>query len=315
MSATSTIEWTEATWNPVRGCDKVSPGCKHCYASTFAERFRGVPGHAYEQGFDVRTAPDQLRIPLSWRKPRKVFVNSMSDLFHKDFSNEYIAAVFGVMAVCRRHTFQVLTKRAERMEEWFKWAASFDRDDHGSTGPLRAIWEALCESDAFEEGDFPDNEEGPNVGAEWPLPNVWAGVSVENQDYAWRLNHLVKVPAAVRFVSAEPLLGPLDISSWLKCPHGSPSTCNQCAANRKWNTAAGYPKLAAECGAQIHWVITGAESGHGARAMDDDWVRRLRNQCADAGTKFFFKQRAVNGRKISLPILDGVQHAAFPTPA
>src|SRR5690242_18239420 len=119
MAQRSDIEWTDATWNPVRGCDKISPGCKHCYAETFAERWRGVPGHAYERGFDLRLAPEMLDAPLHWKNPQKVFVNSMSDLFHDDVPDDYIAAVFGVMASCPQHTFQVLTKRAERMSVWF----------------------------------------------------------------------------------------------------------------------------------------------------------------------------------------------------
>src|SRR3990167_1853218 len=124
VSQDSSIEWTDATWNPVRGCTKVSHGCKHCYAETFAERWRGIPGHPYEQGFDLRLVPEKLAEPLSWRKPRKVFVNSMSDLFHEDVPNEYIAAVFGVMAATPQHTFQVLTKRAERLPRGVRWATS-----------------------------------------------------------------------------------------------------------------------------------------------------------------------------------------------
>src|SRR5581483_10758111 len=124
VSENSAIEWTESTWNPVRGCDKVSAGCKNCYAETFAERWRGINGHPFEQGFDLRLVPEALDKPLRWRRPRKIFVNSMSDLFHEDIPNEYIAAVFGVMAACPQHTFQVLTKRAARMRDWFEWLPS-----------------------------------------------------------------------------------------------------------------------------------------------------------------------------------------------
>jgi len=165
MSDHSAIEWTNATWNPVRGCTKVSPGCKHCYAETFAERFRGVPGHPFEQGFDLRLVPSALALPLSWRRGRLVFVNSMSDLFHDDVPDEYIVRVFAVMREARQHQFQVLTKRAERMV-------------------------ALAS----------------RVGVP---PNVWMGVSVENADHQDRIDLLREVPAEVRFLSLEPLLGPL----------------------------------------------------------------------------------------------------------
>jgi protein gp37 len=167
VSGRSSIEWTEATWNPVTGCTKVSPGCDHCYAETFAERFRGVPGHPYEQGFDLRLWPDRLDLPRSWKKPRIVFVNSMSDLFHERVPTEYVSRVFTVMADCRWHTFQVLTKRPGRM-----------------ASVLRRI--------------RPD-----------PLPNVWLGTSIESDDYIWRADKVREAPAAVRFLSLEPLLGPL----------------------------------------------------------------------------------------------------------
>ncbi len=159
------IEWTDETWNPLRGCTKVSPGCKHCYAETFAERFRGVPGHPFEQGFNLRLAPHKLDEPLRWQRPRRVFVNSMSDLFHEDVPLDYIQRVFGVMAEASKHTFQVLTKRS---------------------GRLVALHEQLP----------------------WPA-NVWMGVSVESRAYVQRIEDLVQVPAAVRFLSCEPLLGPI----------------------------------------------------------------------------------------------------------
>lgn len=245
MSGRSDIEWTNATWNPVRGCTKVSPGCKHCYAETFAERFRGVAGHPYEQGFDPRFVPDQLDAPLHWKKPRRVFVNSMSDLFHEAFTNEQIAAVFSVMDECPRHTFQVLTKRSERLRAWAAWAKA-------------SAWEWRM----------------------WPVPNVWLGVSAEDRKYGLpRIDDLRETPAAVRFLSCEPLLedlGTVDLTG-------------------------------------IDWVIAGAESGHGARPMNEDWVRSLRDQCADAGVPFFYKQRLDGRRKVSLPLLDGVQHAEFPS--
>ncbi|MDO9016624.1 MAG: phage Gp37/Gp68 family protein [Deltaproteobacteria bacterium] len=273
--STSEIEWTDKTWNPVRGCVKVSPGCKHCYAEAFAERFRGVAGHPYEQGFDPRLVPDKLDAPLSWRKPCKVFVNSMSDLFMVDVPDDYIAAVFGVMSAVPRHTFQVLTKRAERLPRWFEWVA---------TRPHESPFSA-CVSAAMDtiEPDPPrrfDNEWWGNLDGDWPLPNVQFGVSVEDRKYGFpRIDHLRKVPAAVRFLSIEPLLedlGAIDLAG-------------------------------------IHWVIAGGESGRRARPMEEDWVRSVRDQCAAAGVPFFYKQRLdEKRRKVSLPLLDGVQHVAMP---
>ena len=175
MSDHSTIEWTDATWNPVRGCTKISPGCKHCYAETFAERFRGVPGHPYEQGFDLRTVPEKLAEPLRWPKPRMVFVNSMSDLFHKDVTDEYIEAVVRVMQMANWHTFQLLTKRSERLGQLL-------------STKFRA------------------------AAAE---PHIWWGVSVEDQKYGVpRIGHLRSSPAKKRFLSIEPLLediGPINL--------------------------------------------------------------------------------------------------------
>lgn len=265
------IEWTDATWNPVRGCTKVSPGCKHCYAETFAERWRGIPGHAYECGFDPRFAPDQLDAPLHWRKPRRVFVNSMSDLFHEAFTNEQIAAVYGVMAACQRHTFQILTKRPSRRRQWFAWLATrFALTEHPWL--VSACWWAARRK-------ILSMPEEPRHGVPWPLPNVWEGVSVEDRKYGLpRIAELRQTPAAVRFLSCEPLLedlGEIDLTG-------------------------------------IDWVIAGAESGRGARPMHEDWVRSLRDQCAAAGVRFFYKQRLERGRKVSLPMLDGRQHAEWP---
>jgi len=233
MSDRTAIEWTDSTWNPVTGCTQVSPGCDHCYALRFAERFRGVPGHPFEHGFDLRLRPERLTQPLRWRKPRRVFVNSMSDLFHADVPDEFIAQVFAVMAASPRHTFQVLTKRPQRMRRWLSHPAAQAR-----------VWEA-----ARQLGLAVD-------GASWPLPNVWLGTSIENNNYAWRADFLRRTPAAVRFISAEPLLGPLD---------------------RLDLTG-------------IHWLITGGESGPGHRPCDPAWVRDLRDRCVAAGVAFFFKQ-------------------------
>lgn len=239
MSDKSKIEWTDATWNPVRGCTKVSPGCLHCYAETFAERFRGVPGHPFEQGFDLRLVPDKLGDPLRWITPRMIFVNSMSDLFHQDVPDEYIVSVARVMAAANWHTFQVLTKRADRLRELLR-------------GKLR-----------FAAGQ----------------PHIWWGVSVENRKHGLpRINLLRDTPAAVRFLSVEPLLedlGPCDLRD-------------------------------------IHWVIVGGESGAGARPMQPAWVRSIRAQCRAARVAFFFKQWGGVRKKETGRTLDGQTYDEFP---
>lgn len=239
------IEWTDATWNPVTGCDKVSPGCDRCYAETFAERWRGTEGHYFEAGFDVQLRPDKLDMPLRWTKPRKVFVNSMSDLFHDKVPDEFIAKVFSVMACADHHTFQLLTKRHGRMR-------------------------SLLTSEAFRELVFKCQAldlPGDVMGDYWPLPNVWLGVSAEDQKRAdLRIPALLDTPAAVRFVSAEPLLGPINL-------HTDP-------------IEAGSPFW----GSQLDWVIVGGESGPDARPMHPDWARSMRDQCVDAGVPFLFKQ-------------------------
>lgn len=242
MSDKSKIEWTDATWNPVTGCTKVSEGCRHCYALTFAERWRGTPGHYFENGFDVQLRPNKLDEPMRWKRPRKIFVNSMSDLFHKDIPDDYIRQVFDVMAQTPQHTYQVLTKRPERMME-------------------------------FVNGYNPENL------APHPLPNVWLGTSVENQKAAdERIPFLLETPAAVKFLSCEPLLGPLDFR---KVP----------GFNRRDLNLSNW------------WIIVGGESGNGARPMEADWARSIRDQCKIAGVPFFFKQwggvnKATAGREL-----------------
>lgn len=212
MADHSGIEWTEATWNPVTGCSKVSPGCRFCYAERLAKRLRAMGQPRYRNGFAVTLQPDTLTLPLRWRTPRLIFVNSMSDLFHRAVPTEYIQQVFATMQEASWHSFQVLTKRAERLAD---------------------------------------------VASQLPWPaNVWMGVSVESADYTWRIRHLQRVPAAVRFLSVEPLLGPI----------------------RRLPLAG------------IRWVIVGGESGPGARPMKATWVRSLRDQCAAHQVPFFFKQ-------------------------
>lgn len=212
MPGPTKIEWSQVSWNPTTGCSKVSPGCAHCYAETFAERWRGTPGHAYEQGFDLKLWPDRLEQPLTWRKPRVVFTNSMSDLFHEDIPFEFLERVFDTMRRAHWHTFQVLTKREDRLVEL-----------------------------------------APHLP--WP-ENCWMGVTIENRRFVHRADALRAVPAAVKFISAEPLLGPLERLDLTN----------------------------------IDWLIAGGESGHKARPMRLDWARDLRDRCVAENVAFFFKQ-------------------------
>ncbi len=245
MSDDSKIEWTDATWNPVTGCTKMSPGCDHCYAETFAERWRGIKGHHFEQGFDVRLRPERLEIPLHWKRPRRIFVNSMSDVFHESVPSGFIACMFAVMAATPQHTYQVLTKRHGRMR------SLLNSDEFAIKSACAALSKGL---DVAE-------------GAPWPLPNVWLGVSTENQKWAnIRIPALLDTPAAVRFVSAEPLLGPIRMRASL-------------LVGRILDPPDG-----------IGWVIGGGESGPGARPCEIDWLRSLRDQCIDAGVPVFIKQ-------------------------
>lgn len=235
MADRSQIEWTHATWNPVTGCDKVSPGCAHCYAETFAERFRGVPSHPYEQGFDLKLWPDRLTIPLTWKRPRLVFVNSMSDLFHEAIPFEFVSEIFRTMKQADWHTFQILTKRADRLAEL---APTLD----------------------------------------WPA-NVWMGVSIENRRFVNRADRLRTVPAAVRFISAEPLLGPLDGLNL----------------------------------GGIAWLIAGGESGPRHRTVRVEWLRALRDQCQRERVPFFFKQWGGTTSKAGGRVLDGRQWSEMPS--
>jgi protein gp37 len=239
MSLQSKIEWTEATWNPVRGCQKISPGCKHCYAQTFAERFRNVPNHPYEEGFDPRLVPEKLLEPLRWATPKTIFVNSMSDLFQDVVPDEYIVAVATVMLRASWHTYQVLTKRATRLE-------------HLLNTRLRDAARAQ---------------------------HIWWGVSVEDMGYGVpRIKHLRQSPAAVRFLSIEPLLedlGVLDLRG-------------------------------------VDWAIVGGESGRGARPMHPAWVDSIKQQCDTQGTKFFFKQWGGVNKAKAGRLLNGRTYDAMP---
>lgn len=239
MSDHSKIEWTDATWNPLRGCTKISPGCKHCYAQTFAERFRGVAGHPYEQGFDLRLVPEKLSEPFTWPSPRTVFVNSMSDLFQPTVPDEYIEEVVRVMMRANWHTYQVLTKRSERLQQLL-------------STKLRFAAEAR---------------------------HIWWGVSVEDQKYGLpRIKDLRVTPAAVRFLSIEPLLedlGQFDISG-------------------------------------IDWAIVGGESGQGARPMKKQWVENVQRICRKSGVAFFFKQWGGVQKSKTGRLLNGKTHDDMP---
>ena len=238
MAQLSAIEWTDATWNPVTGCTKISPGCKHCYAERMAKRLQSMGQPRYRNAFEPTLQPDVIVQPLTWRKPRVVFVNSMSDLFHERVPLYYLEKVFDVMAEAHWHTFQILTKRSSRLAE---------------------LGSAL----------------------KWPS-NVWMGVSVENDDYTYRISDLRKIPAAVRFLSVEPLLGPIS-----KLPL-----------------------------IDINWVIVGGESGPNARPVEAAWVRRIRDDCLEANVPFFFKQwggvrKARYGRTLDGRTWDELPHSAL----
>ena len=276
MSDTSKIEWTDATWNPVSGCTKVSPGCDHCYAETFAERWRGTPGHHFENGFDVTLRPERLNQPLRWKRPRRIFVNSMSDLFHESVPDGFIGSVFDVMAQTPQHTYQILTKRHGRMRSLLnKWADAgwyWRRDDMLWCGPL-----------------------------DGPLPNVWLGVSVEDQKWAdIRVPALIETPATVRFLSCEPLLGPvgLDRYLWLTGP-STAGPFRDYAGRRRFGGGIGGQAITSVKARDLHWLIVGGESGPGAREMDREWAERLVWECRDAGVPVFVKQLGtVLGRQI-----------------
>lgn len=254
MSTLTSIEWTDAVWNPVTGCTKVSEGCRHCYAEAVAHRFWGARNFT-----DVQCHVDRLEQPLHWKKPRRIFVNSMSDLFHEDVPDEFIHQVFAVMALCSQHTFQILTKRPERMQalmcdeqDKFFWALV-----EGNAQRMYSQLNPTVDHDAISMG----------LAVHSPLPNVWLGVSVDDQKTAdERIPILLQTPAAVQWVSVEPLLGPVDLSLYLS-----------------------YIGQVLSYGG-LDWVVVGGESGLGARPCDVAWIRSIVGQCSAAGVPCFVKQ-------------------------
>lgn len=258
----SNIEWTGTTWNPVTGCDTISPGCSNCYARTLAKRLKAMGQYRYQNdgnpvtsgpGFAVSLHHEALTTPLRWRKPRLVFVNSMSDLCHARVPDEFLAAVVEVMAATPQHTYQVLTKRPRRLP--------------------------VLDTDRFRmlRHTFAEQHDLPWQGS-WDLPNLWLGTSIESGDYTWRADALRQASAAVRFLSCEPLLGPLENLDLTG----------------------------------IGWVIAGGESGPGHRPADPGWFRDLRDQCADVGVPFFFKQHGGRTPKAGGRELDGRVHDDMP---
>jgi protein gp37 len=237
MTANTAIEWTDATWNPVTGCTKISAGCDNCYAERFSERFRGTPGHPFEQGFDLMLRPERLLAPLSWKSPKMIFVNSMSDLFHKGVPFAFVDDVFDTMERADWHTFQILTKRSSRMRDYVN-----------------------------------------RRYAEAAPSHIWLGTSVEDGSRKSRIQHMQQMNASIRFLSVEPLIGPM-----------------------------GRMDLDG-----IDWAIVGGESGPRARPMDPDWVREVRDQCNDAGVAFFFKQWGGIRPKSGGRTLDGEEWNELP---
>ncbi|MEY9861003.1 protein gp37 [Catenulispora sp. GAS73] len=277
MSTATTIEWTEVTWNPSTGCDRISEGCDNCYALTLAKRLKAMGSAKYQNdgdprtsgpGFGVAVHEDVIEEPLHWRRSRKVFVNSMSDVGHARVPAAFVAKVFAVMAVCPQHSFQVLTKRPGRL------AAMLSRPDFHA-GLVRAAVEDLLSRHRGLAGRLAALDRDPFV---WPSPNVWLGTSIESDNYCRRADELRQAPAAIRFLSLEPLLGPL-------------------------------PSLDLT---GIDWVIIGGESGPRHRPLDLDWVRDLRDRCADQQVALFFKQVGGRKPKDGGRLLDGRTWDEFP---
>ena len=280
----SKIEWCDKTWNPVTGCTKISPGCQNCYAERMAHRLQAMGQKRYQNGFKVTCHPDVLVEPLYWRKPSKVFVCSMSDLFHDDVPFDFFEQLMHVVRVCTDHTFLFLTKRPERMQKFFD--------------TLRG---APCEQTAVDE-----------IQSWWseflPLPNVWIGVTAENQERAdVRIPILLQIPAAKRFVSVEPMLGPVDLRHI--------QYDNMVEIDSLTGDHGVIRPLAGRSDRKLDWVICGGESGPGARPMHPDWVRRLRDQCQAAGVPFLFKQWGEwspdSNNEPILPLMDKCKHGIW----
>ena len=336
MGSKSKIEWTDATWNPIIGCSRVSEGCRNCYAETIVGRFgRGKPtvysgltqivnGRSVWTGKIKETR--QLLQPMKWRQPRKVFVNSMSDLFHENVADEQIDTIFAVMTLSPRHTFQVLTKRPKRMMEYMMQVEE-ERD--------MQRWINAAVDLALDFGS--DSEDCIIANNGWPPRNIWLGVSVENQAAAdERIPLLLKTPAAVRFISAEPLLGPVNLQDIRYQDEDVDCLWKSLTAYHEVLNSTSMDVVATEDDGvtKLDWVICGGESGPNARPMKVDWARSLRNQCAGAKVPFFFKQWGewgpnwLNddaggkiqetehlermGKRITSSLLDGREHKEFP---
>lgn len=289
----SNIEWTDRTWNPVAGCKKVSHGCKNCYAETMAKRLAAMGQKTYQQvvnehGWNGKfiELPARLAEPLKWRKPCMVFVNSMSDLFGEGVSFEYIAAIFGVMAACPQHTFQVLTKRPERAVEFFRWAANEDSVGGGINCAITEMFGHREPNTYLTKDGMADEASDELISdpPDWPLHNVWLGCSAEDQPTAnHRIPLILQCPAFIRFISLEPLLGPVDVDSHL----GNEVIAYGQAGRRGITDFEVKPP-------RLHWVIVGGESGPGARPCDVAWIRSIVAQCKAAGVPCFVKQLGAN---------------------
>jgi protein gp37 len=300
MGSKSKIAWTQASWNYLRGCSKVSAGCQSCYAERFAARFSG-PGQIMEgltkNGHwtgDVRFVEAHFLDPVRWTKPRKIFVNSQSDTFHEMVSDDTITRAFAVAAICPDHIFQFLTKRAKRMAEWFKWS--------GRALEVKEAAEKLV-------AELPKGIKRELPKFHWPLPNVWMGVTTEDQKTAdERIPYLLEVPAVVRWLSVEPMVGPIvlkapELGEW-------PSAILYHIANgEEWDD---WKYWTARMRG-VQWIVVGGESGPGRRPMNENWVRVLRDQLPGTGVAFFLKQRVGDdGKKIEMPELDGKVWAEYP---
>ena len=308
MSQTK-IEWTDRTWSPVTGCTKISDGCKNCYAERQATRLERML-LKYINGFDVTCHPETLNEPLKWRKPTTIFVCSMGDLFHKDVPFEFIDRVFAVMALSPQHTFQVLTKRPELMREYMNY-------DNGS-----GRWGYIEGRAKRIDREQRLNRIPPNVYLNGPFPHVWLGVTAENQEQAdKRIPILLQTPAAIRFVSIEPMLEEIDISHYLNGMPELQGGENQ-QITREMATDAGYPEMEGntieaehswiQTAPPLDWVIVGEESGVGRRTVDADHIRKVVRDCTKAKVPVFLKQMNVDGKLVKMPKLDSKEYREMP---